>query len=604
MSSRDDLLTKPRAPQNLANVTEVRRAWLRLSRCVLLLVIVSVPAAWSAVASAQNERADAAPAATLQSAGDSALPPVVESESALVDSAPPAVDSAPPAVRTASPVPGAHVPAAAAAAPSASSTAPAPSGSAAAAPPASDVKLHEHTVFSLYVARGDLSARNRATAASHALESIVDDPEKSLSRVEETPGNAVIFIAKNPIVQLSEADAVAAGGDVSVHVYAASVAAKIDDAVRSERTRSAIAEHVFSFSLLVFSALLALLLFRRVGDLSGRARSWVRAHPDAIPALKLGTIEVVRPVAIRGAVSIALALAHRIAQFTIAYSWLIFALSRFEATRDYTDRLAGFVLVPLSALIGRLGSALPLVVVAALAVLALGIAVRFVGLFFAGLARGETQVAWIPRDLAGPTSVLVRSGMVLASIVLAAPLITGTDDGALSRAGVVALVALGLACTPVLACAAAGVPTVFGRRLKPGEFVECGGRAGIVRDVTLLELVLEDALGCEVRVPQLLGLWHPTRVLGSAPFASIDVVVDAHERPNKVEEALVGAAVATCERARVDLISLDADGACWRVSAVPKYGKGVAALADAVAVAIAERGIALGRRGPGSPRDP
>jgi small-conductance mechanosensitive channel len=597
-------LTKPRAPQNLANVTEVRRAWLRLSRCVLLLVIVSVPAAWSAVASAQNERADAAPAATLQSAGDSALPPVVESESALVDSAPPAVDSAPPAVRTASPVPGAHVPAAAAAAPSASSTAPAPSGSAAAAPPASDVKLHEHTVFSLYVARGDLSARNRATAASHALESIVDDPEKSLSRVEETPGNAVIFIAKNPIVQLSEADAVAAGGDVSVHVYAASVAAKIDDAVRSERTRSAIAEHVFSFSLLVFSALLALLLFRRVGDLSGRARSWVRAHPDAIPALKLGTIEVVRPVAIRGAVSIALALAHRIAQFTIAYSWLIFALSRFEATRDYTDRLAGFVLVPLSALIGRLGSALPLVVVAALAVLALGIAVRFVGLFFAGLARGETQVAWIPRDLAGPTSVLVRSGMVLASIVLAAPLITGTDDGALSRAGVVALVALGLACTPVLACAAAGVPTVFGRRLKPGEFVECGGRAGIVRDVTLLELVLEDALGCEVRVPQLLGLWHPTRVLGSAPFASIDVVVDAHERPNKVEEALVGAAVATCERARVDLISLDADGACWRVSAVPKYGKGVAALADAVAVAIAERGIALGRRGPGSPRDP
>ena len=386
-----------------------------------------------------------------------------------------------------------------------------------------------------------------------------------------------------------------------MHVYAASVAAKIDDAVRAERTRSAIAEHVFSFSLLVFSGLLAFLLFRRVGDLSGRARTWVRAHPDAIPALKLGTIEVVRPVAVRGAVSIALALAHRLAQFAIAYSWLIFALSRFEATRDYTDRLAGFVLVPLSALIGRLGSALPLVVVAALAVVALGIAVRFVGLFFAGLARGETQVAWIPRDLAGPTSVLVRSGMVLASIVLAAPLITGTDDGALSRAGVVALVALGLACTPVLACAAAGVPSVFGRRLKPGEFVECGGRAGVGRDVTLLELVLEDALGCEVRVPQLLGLWNPTRVLGSAPFASIDVVVDANERPNKVEEALVGAAVATCDRARVDLVSLDADGACWRVSAVPKYGKGVAALADAIAVAIAERGIALGRRG--APRD-
>ena len=112
------------------------------------------------------------------------------------------------------------------------------------------------------------------------------------------------------------------------------------------------------------------------------------------------------------------------------------------------------------------------------------------------------------------------------SLVLAAPLITGTDDGALSRAGVVALVALGLACTPVLACAAAGVPVVFLRRLRLGDFVEAGGRSGVVREVTLLELVLEDEVGCEVRVPQLLGLWHPTRVVGSAAMVTIHVAVD------------------------------------------------------------------------------
>ncbi len=253
--------------------------------------------------------------------------------------------------------------------------------------------------------------------------------------------------------------------------------------------------------------------------------------------------------------------------------------------------------MPLSALIGRLGAALPLVVVAAIAAVSLGIAVRFVGLFFGGVTRGETHLEWLPQELAGPTSVLVRAGMVLSSIVLAAPLITGTDDGALSRAGVVALVALGLACTPVLACAAAGVPAVFGRRLKPGDFVEAGGRAGVVRDITLLELVLEDDVGCEVRIPQLLGLWHPTRVLGSAPLASIEITVDPHERPARVEEALVGAAVATCDRARVDLLSLDADGARWRVSGIPRHGKGAATLADAVAQAIAEKKMELGRGG-------
>ena len=501
-----------------------------------------------------------------------------------------------PAPRPVPPAPSAAQPAVGGA-PKASVAAPvaAPSASSSTSVPSYDVRLHEKVVFSLHVPRSGHSPQDRAKAASHALESVLDDPEQPMAHVEEQPGTADVFVGKTPVATLSDDDAAASGADVTLHVYAGGIATKIDDALRAERKRSAIATSVFSFAVLVSSGLLAFFLFRRVGHLSVRARAWVREHPDRIPALKLGRIEVVRPVAVRGAVSIALALAHRLAQFAILYSWLIFALSRFDATRDYTDRLAGFVLVPLSALIGRVGAALPLIVVATIAALALGVAVRFVGLFFGGVVRGETTIAWIPREVAGPTSVLVRAGMVLVSIVLAAPLITGTDDGALSRAGVVALVAIGLACTPVLACAAAGLPTVFLRRLKPGDFVEAGGRAGVVREVTLLELVLEDPLGCEIRVPQLLGLWHPTRVLGSAAMATIEVAVDPHERPAKVEEALVGAAMATCERARVDLVSLDADGARWRVSGVPKHGKGAASLADAVAQAISDQGIGLGR---------
>jgi hypothetical protein len=476
-------------------------------------------------------------------------------------------------------------------------TPPPPSASASPAPAAAsiDVRLHEKPVFSLKVGRATQSAQDRARAASRALESVIDDPAALGARVEESPGSAVVFVGKTPVVTLGDPDADAAGGDTTLHVYAAGVASRIDDALRAERKRSAIATSVFSLSLLVFSALLAFLLVRRIGDLAERARVWVRAHPEGIPSLHLGRIEVVRPAAVRGAVSVSLTLGHRIAQGALVYFWLIFALSRFEATRDYTDRLAGYVLEPLSALIGRLGSALPLFVVATVATVALGVAVRFVGLFFVGVSRGETHLSWLPRDLAGPTSVIVRAGMVLASIVLAAPLITGTDDGALSRAGVVALAALGIACTPVLACAAAGVPAVFLRRLTPGNFVEVGGRAGVLLEVTLLELVLKDAVGCEVRVPQLLGLWHPTRVVGSTAVAAIDVVVDPRERPASVEETLVSAALSTCERARVELLSLDADGARWRVSGVPKHGKGPATLADAVSQAISARGIGLGR---------
>ncbi|HLK39763.1 MAG TPA: mechanosensitive ion channel family protein, partial [Polyangiaceae bacterium] len=271
--------------------------------------------------------------------------------------------------------------------------------------PSFDVRLHEHVVFSVRLGRAEQTAQERARLATRALQGALEDPDRPTARVEEQPDSTVVFVGKTPIVTLGEEDAEAAGGGLNVHVYAAGIASKIDDELRAERKRSAIAENVLSVSLVVFTALLAFLALRQVRYLAGRARAWVGSNPHRIPALKLGQIEVVRPLAVRGAVSVALALGQRIAEFTIAYVWLIIALSRFEATRSYTDRLAGFVLVPLSALIGRLGAALPLFVVAAIAAVSLGVAVRFVELFFVGVARGETHLAWLPRDLAGPTSV-------------------------------------------------------------------------------------------------------------------------------------------------------------------------------------------------------
>ena len=68
----------------------------------------------------------------------------------------------------------------------------------------------------------------------------------------------------------------------------------------------------------------------------------------------------------------------------------------------------------------------------------------------------------------------------MVALVLAAPMLTGTDDGALSRVGVAVLVALGLASTPVLASVAAGLPPAFGRRLA-GRETSSGSRSASTR---------------------------------------------------------------------------------------------------------------------------
>ena len=49
----------------------------------------------------------------------------------------------------------------------------------------------------------------------------------------------------------------------------------------------------------------------------------------------------------------------------ILYAWLLFALSLFEATHGYSEKLTGFILSPISALATRIGGALPVAIIVA-----------------------------------------------------------------------------------------------------------------------------------------------------------------------------------------------------------------------------------------------
>jgi small-conductance mechanosensitive channel len=468
---------------------------------------------------------------------------------------------------------------------------------------AAEVKIHDRKVFLVKVSRGGLSAEQRAHEATVALERAVeqgDEPEVRV--VEDKDDVAVVFAGTNPVIQFGQADATAAG-DASAKIHADAVASDVRAAIAGERKRNAIALTVFSVSLLILFGLLAFLVLRKLGDLVDRARAWIVENPERLPRLRIANVEVLQRAWLRGAVLVAIDAAKWLLRIGVAYVWLLFALSRFDATRAYGERLGGVVLAPVSALVGRAVSAFPILVVFALAALTVLLVVRFVSLFFASVARGETSVGWLPVDLAGPTSVLVRAGIILIALVLAAPLVTGTDDGALARVGIVALVAVGLASTPLLACMAVGIAVVFGRRVTVGEFAEVGGRMGRVRSLSLLEVCIEDSDGCEVRVPHLAGLVHPTRILGVEPPVRVEVTVVASAPQSKTLEILTHAARANGARAAADLVCIDADGARYSVTVFSANPRAKTTLSCALADALSAAGIALGRSvRPPSPR--
>jgi hypothetical protein len=375
-----------------------------------------------------------------------------------------------------------------------------------------EVTLHDSSVFKLFRGDGVLTVEQRAQRAGRALAEVVETTSPEQVGINATVERATIVVGATPIVELTPEDA-ALAGDSSLEVHAATIASRVRTAMMRERDRSRIANTVFSASLVVFFGLVTVYLMRKLHDYAGRSRRFLVVSPHRVPALRLQRLEVLGPAAVRSLGLLLVSLLHGLGLFGLAYTWLVLSLSLFGGTGPYVQRLTGLVVSPLSGLVARIATELPLFVVMFIAGALIAVIVRIVELFFASVARGETHLSWLAPELAQATSTLVRVGLVIFGLVFVAPVITGHPDGALSRTGVIMLCALALASTPLLASIVAGVALSFARALRTGDRVEYGGRSGRVTDIGLVVLTLEDDDGATIRVPHAMSLFHPTRIL-------------------------------------------------------------------------------------------
>ena len=438
--------------------------------------------------------------------------------------------------------------------------------SALAASPPVPVRVGETVVFSLSADAEGKPGKERAARASAAIASVLEQAEPGDVRVEGTPQLCVIFVGSTAIVELLPADAALAGAG-ALETFANDRANALRLALSSERKRSQIAETVLSWSLVVFFALIAFYLIKRVTTLTERARAWLDERGDRDLAVSVKSIELVRPAVVKSGAVIALGLSRWLGQFGIFYAWLAIVLSLFEATRGYTERLTGFVLSPLSQLFGRIAVALPLLVVAGFAALAVFVLVRFVGLFLASVARRETHLAWLPADLAAPASVLLRFAIVIGALVFAAPLVTGNADDSLARLGTIVLWSLGLAAVPIFASGLLGATVIFDRRLGVGDHVRFRGELGRVVRVNLLELRLVTSSGSEWRLPYLVLLLQPLERLGVAPRVSVELSVGREHEASTVLVVLRDAARSVGKDAAAEIADVDPGHVRYRLTA-------------------------------------
>lgn len=450
------------------------------------------------------------------------------------------------------------------------------------------VKLRDDRVLVLRAPLAGRSAGERARAASRALLEAVQSHPDARAEVHLHGEVASIHVGAAPVLELGPDDAAAAGA-ADLAALAHADAARIDRALEAEQRRAATAEWVFHVSLVVFSGLIVFLLLRKIGDLDRALERWLRERHGGVPQLRLRGVTVVSSAGMAGAMSVGLRLGRYLLQLLVGYGWLVFALSLFPATRGAGVELGRYVVAPTLALLGRLGGSLPTVVGAAVGAGVLWMVLRGVRLFFESVSRGETHLHWLPPEVASPVGDVVRLGVVVAALAFAAPVLTGTSEGALSQLGTMALLAVALGAAPALAAVAAGLPRVLQRTYRPGQSAEIGRASGVVQSVDLLGVELRDASGARILVPHLAALVAPTRLRDAVP-ARLEVVVDPAEDQARVRELLAAALPGI---ASVEMTSLDAGGVRYRISG------GGDDLAVRVAAALRDAGVRLGRgRGP------
>ena len=398
-----------------------------------------------------------------------------------------------------------------------------------------EVRIRETVILSLQLSDGGMPAAERAKRANRAIEQALSSSAPKAVRVESKNGRAIVFVGTQPIVELTPDDASIAG-EGSLELYSASVAARISDILHAEENRSQLGKTVQNVVIVILLAIAALYSLRLIRDWSLRARNWVERNPHRIPAVRLKSIEVVRPPVLRSAALVSLAVLKWIGQIGAIYLWLIASMSFFESTRGYTERLTHLVVAPLSTLTSRIAALLPLTVIVALGAVALLILLRFVSLFFAAVERGETEVENLSPALAAPTSFLVRIGLVVASLLVVAPILTGNSDGTFPRLGQLAVAAIGLALVPLITTVLLGMRVLYASRLAVGQWVSIGALSGRILELTLFDTRIWIPGGATARVPHLVLLWQTLRTssgaahtvhLSIATIDQLEEIVDA-----------------------------------------------------------------------------
>jgi small-conductance mechanosensitive channel len=228
-----------------------------------------------------------------------------------------------------------------------------------------------------------------------------------------------------------------------------------------------------------------------------RARILRRLHEVTLEQTKRIASRSLRQVSVqrlRQLAVISTRLAAVVAALAGVFVWATALLDLVPMMHDVAVRLEHAVIVEIEQLALVAIRAVPDLFVVALIYFAARFVHEMLNHYFRSITAGEVKSSVFDEVTAETTRRLADIGIWVAAIIIAFPYIPGSESAAFRGVSVLAGLMLSLGSANLVGQFASGLSLIYGRALKPGEYIACGETEGVVEQVGLF--------ACSIRTPR------------------------------------------------------------------------------------------------------
>jgi small-conductance mechanosensitive channel len=190
--------------------------------------------------------------------------------------------------------------------------------------------------------------------------------------------------------------------------------------------------------------------------------------------------------------------------FSIVYLWLTSVLSVFPYTEPWARELSGFLFALLSDFGHGLLLSIPSLFTIAVIFFVARLIVRVITAFFKAVEDDTLQLRWFEPETAKATRRIIVVLVWIFALIIAYPLIPGSQTKAFQGVSVFLGLMLSLGSAGLVGQLIGGVVAVYTRAFQRGDYVRIGEHEGIVEELGILAAKIVTIRKEEVTIPNAL----------------------------------------------------------------------------------------------------